>query len=129
MSLATLEHESSDEQVALQQPAKLRGQSSLGESVMIMLVLSIAQRAIGFLRGVLVCIWLNATIVGEWDLANSFFSYAAPLVMLGIPGTFGRYLEYFRTRGALRTVIRRATIACTLLMGGAWIMLITNASY
>ena len=43
-------------------------------------------------------------------MAYSFLLLAAPVVVLGLPGSFGRYLERFRQRGQLRTFLRRATI-------------------
>ena len=35
---------------------------------------------------------------------------AAPLAVLGVPGSFGRYVEHYRQRGHLRTFLRRTTI-------------------
>jgi O-antigen/teichoic acid export membrane protein len=43
-------------------------------------------------------------------MAYSFLLLAAPVVVLGLPGSFGRYLERYRQRGQLRTFLRRATI-------------------
>jgi polysaccharide transporter, PST family len=88
---------------------------SLAESVLVLLVLAVLQRAIGFVRGVLVCRWLSPDELGQWDLAFSFLTLAAPLAVLGLPGSFGRYVEYFRHRGQLATLIRRTAIACSLL--------------
>jgi O-antigen/teichoic acid export membrane protein len=56
-------------------------------------------------------------------MAYSFLLLAAPIVVLGLPGSFGRYLERFRQRGQLRTFLRRASIwtagltiaACSLI--------------
>ncbi len=79
-------------------PLVLRS-DTLAESVLILIVLAVVQRAIGFLRSVLVCDWLEPDQLGEWDLANRFFVLVAPLVVLGLPGTFGRYLEHYRHRG------------------------------
>jgi len=51
---------------------------------------------------------------------------AAPLAVLGLPGSFGRYLEYYRFRGQLGVFLRRTTLLClatgvvaVLLVGGA----------
>ena len=65
---------------------------------------------VGFGRGVLFCRWLSPEELGHWDMAYSFLLLAAPLVVLGLPGSFGRYLERYRQRGQLRTFLRRATI-------------------
>jgi O-antigen/teichoic acid export membrane protein len=91
---------------------------TLAASVAILLVANIVQRSVGFGRGVLFCRWLTPDELGTWDMAYSFLLLAAPVVVLGLPGTFGRYLERFRQRGQLRTFLRRAvvwTAALTLL--------------
>ena len=65
------------------------------------LVLAAVQRIVGFGRGVLVCRWLSPDELGQWDMAFGFLTLAAPLTVLGLPGSFGRYVEYFRQRGQL----------------------------
>ena len=35
--------------------------------------------------------------------------------MWGLPGSFGRYLEYYRHRGQLKTFLRRTAAACAIL--------------
>ena len=85
------------------------------------------QRTIGFGRGILFCRWLTPDELGTWEMAYSFLLLAAPVVVLGLPGSFGRYLERFRQRGQLRTFLRRATIwtaaltvaACGLIVAAA----------
>jgi PST family polysaccharide transporter len=88
---------------------------TLAESVVVLLVLAVLQRAIGFVRGVLVCRWLSPDELGQWDLAFSFLTLAAPLAVLGLPGSFGRYVEYFRQRGMLGTLVRRTVVVCSVL--------------
>jgi PST family polysaccharide transporter len=88
---------------------------SLAESVMLLIMLTIVQRLVGFLRGILFCRWLDAEELGQWDLTFSFLLLAAPAVLFGLPGSFGRYLEHFRQRGQLRTFLGR-TIAATLVL-------------
>ena len=83
---------------------------TLAASVTILLVANIVQRSIGFGRGILFCRWLSPDELGTWDMAYSFLLLAAPVVVLGLPGSFGRYLERYRQRGQLRTFLRRATI-------------------
>jgi O-antigen/teichoic acid export membrane protein len=85
---------------------------TLAQSVVALLVLAVAQRLIGFGRSVMVCRWLSPAELGQWDLANRFFVRAAPLVVLGLPGSFGRYLEHFRRRGAMRLVLARTAAVC-----------------
>jgi polysaccharide transporter, PST family len=83
---------------------------TLAASVAILLLASIVQRSVGFGRGVLFCRWLTPDELGTWELAYSFLLLAAPVIVLGLPGSFGRYLERFRQRGQLRTFLRRASI-------------------
>ena len=83
---------------------------TLAASVTILLVANIVQRTIGFGRGILFCRWLTPDELGTWEMAYSFLLLAAPIIVLGLPGSFGRYLERFRQRGQLRTFLRRATI-------------------
>ncbi|OHB66681.1 MAG: hypothetical protein A2V70_14230 [Planctomycetes bacterium RBG_13_63_9] len=88
---------------------------SLAASVAVLLILTVVQRLVGFLRGVLFCRWLDADQLGQWDMAFGFLMLAAPLALLGIPGSFGRYVEYYRQRHQLKTFLRR-TSACSMLL-------------
>jgi len=85
---------------------------TLVDSVFILLGLTAVQRVIGFVRAVLFCRWLEPEELGRWDMAFGFLVLAAPLAVLAVPGTFGRYLERFRQQGQLRAFLRRTTAAC-----------------
>jgi polysaccharide transporter, PST family len=87
---------------------------TLAASIVILLSMTVLQRLIGFGRGVLFCRWLDPEQLGQWDVAFSFLNLAAPLAVLGLPGSFGRYFEYYRCRQQLRPFLRRTTIACAL---------------
>ncbi|HMO85534.1 MAG TPA: oligosaccharide flippase family protein, partial [Lacipirellulaceae bacterium] len=90
---------------------------TLAASVVILLAATIVQRSVGFGRSVLYCRWLTPEALGEWEMVYSFLMLAAPLAVLGVPGSFGRYVEHFRQRGHLRTFLRRTTVwtaLCTL---------------
>ncbi len=82
---------------------------SLAASVAVLLLANLIQRTVGFGRGVLFCRWLSPEELGTWDMAYSFLLLAAPLVVIGLPGSFGRYLERYRQRGQLRAFLRRAS--------------------
>ncbi len=41
---------------------------------------------------------------------------AAPISVLSLPATFGRYVEYFRQRGQLRCYLRRVALAAAILV-------------
>jgi len=89
---------------------------TLAASVLILLVMTVAQRLIGFGRGILFCRWLDPEQLGQWDVAFGFLNLAAPLAVLGLPGSFGRYVEYFRARGQFHTFLKR-TVAVSFVMG------------
>lgn len=113
---ATLFEEPVDEApVAVDPPlgGALRGET-LAASVVILLVMTVAQRLIGFGRGLLFCRWLEPEELGQWDLAFGFLNLAAPVVVLGLPGSFGRYVEYFRRRGQFHVFLRRTVAVCAL---------------
>ena len=78
----------------------------------------VIQRTVGFGRGLLFCRWLSPETLGQWEMAYTFLLMAAPLAVLGVPGSFGRYLEYYRQRGHLKTFLRR-TAAWTALCGAS----------
>ncbi|HEX4150497.1 MAG TPA: lipopolysaccharide biosynthesis protein, partial [Pirellulales bacterium] len=80
---------------------------TLADSVVILLALTLLQRLLGFVRGVLFCRWLSPQELGEWEMCFSFLMLAAPLAIFSLPGAFGRYLEFFRIRGQYRLFIRR----------------------
>ena len=80
---------------------------TLAASVVILLVMTVAQRLIGFGRGILFVRWLQPEQLGLWDMAFAFLNLAGPLVVLGLPGSFGRYVEYFRQRGQFHSFLRR----------------------
>ncbi len=100
---------------------------SLATSVAILLVVSILQRTVGFGRGILFCRWLTPEELGSWDMAYSFLLMASPVVVLGLPGSFGRYVERFRQRGQLRTFLRRSTIVTAVLTLLAVVVLVVAA--
>jgi O-antigen/teichoic acid export membrane protein len=100
---------------------------TLAASVVILLAANLVQRSVGFGRGILFCRWLSPDELGTWEMAYSFLLLAAPVVVLGLPGSFGRYLERFRQRGQLRTFLRRATIWTATLTLVAASMIIAAA--
>jgi len=115
--LSTLESEEpvgipppADESEELGPSPALRA-DTVAESVLILLALTGVQRIVGFCRAVLFCRWLPSDELGQWDMAFSFLMLAAPLAMIALPSCFGRYLEHYRQRGHLRTLVRRTAVA------------------
>jgi len=90
-------------------------EDSIAGGVLIVLLLTGAQRLIGFVRSLLFCRWLEPEQLGQWDVAWGFLMLAAPLAVLSLPGTFGRYLEYYRAAGQLRVFLCRTAVACLML--------------
>lgn len=88
---------------------------TLAQSVVILLAMTAIQRVVGFGRGILFCRWMSAEQLGEWDVAFGFLMLAAPLAVLGLPGSFGRYCEYYRQRGQLRVFLRRTTLLSAVM--------------
>jgi PST family polysaccharide transporter len=100
---------------------------TLADGILILLVLTVAQRGIGFLRAILFCRWLDAEQLGQWDMAFSFLMIAAPLSVMAISSSFRRYVEYYRQRGALGPFLRRTSLAYCVL-GCASVALVAAAS-
>ena len=61
--------------------------------------------------------------VGQWDLAFSFLMLVAPLAVLGIPGSFGRYIAHYEMRGQQNRLLRHTLLACCLLVVVASVMI------
>jgi O-antigen/teichoic acid export membrane protein len=94
---------------------------SLAVGVLFALVLTALQRVIGLVRGLLFCRLLPEDELGLWSLAWSYLMLLAPLAVLGLPGSFGRFVEYYRQRGQLGTFLRRM-IVWSVGLGGTLIM-------
>ena len=84
---------------------------SLALGVVFALVLTVVQRIVGFGRGILFCRYMTDQELGQWSLVWSFLMLLAPLAVLGLPGSFGRFVEYFRSRRQLKPFVHR--VGCT----------------
>ncbi|MEL7496308.1 MAG: oligosaccharide flippase family protein [Planctomycetota bacterium] len=89
---------------------------SIATGLFFALVLTVGQRVIGFGRGILFCRLMTDQQLGQWSMVWSYLMLLAPLAVLGLPGCFGKYSEYYRQRGQLRTFVFRI----------AWISAITT---
>ncbi len=88
---------------------------SIATGVIFALCLTVGQKLIGFVRGVLFCRFMTDQELGQWSMAWSSLMLLAPLAALGLPGCFGRYTEYYRNRGQLKTfVLRIASISLVM---------------
>ena len=97
--------------------------------VAFMLVLAVVQRGTGFVRNIMVCRLLEPDQLGSWNLANSFLLLAAPLVVLGIPGSFVRYVEHYRQQGRLHTFLSRTLVLTAVLAFGGSFLLLFNRDF
>ncbi len=86
--------------------------------LMFALAMTAAQKIIGLARGVLFCRLLPEEQLGQWSLTWSYLMLLAPLAVLGLPGSFNRYVEHYRQSGQLKAFLARTTaisIAMTVL--------------
>lgn len=100
-----------------QEPRSL-ATDTLSASLLLLVVAQVLQRSIGLGRNILFCGLLADEELGRWSLTFNFLMLAAPLVVLGLPGSFGRYVEHYRQRGQLRSFLIRiggVTLLATLL--------------
>jgi len=88
---------------------------ALALGVVLLLASSVLQRAVGFAREICFCRWLGAEQLGQWDMAFAFLMLAGPLLVMSLPGTFGRYVERYRKAGQLRSFLRRTAAFCAVL--------------
>src|SRR5271157_898344 len=115
-----------DETTANSHPIPMDGQSpidaapslhadTLAQGVALLLVSTVLQRAVGFAREICFCRWLGPDQLGQWDMAFGFLMLAGPLLVMSLPGTFGRYVERYRQAGQLRSFLRRTAGFCAVL--------------
>lgn len=102
---------------------------SLAMGIGMVLALTVVQRGVGFLRNILLCRYLDPSELGLWNLAFSAVIFLAPFLVLGIPGVFGRYLEYYRQRGQLNTFLRRSLLVSAGLMITGIVLLLSTVRY
>jgi polysaccharide transporter, PST family len=91
---------------------------ALSTGLLFVLSATLVQRLVGMIRSVLFCDLMSEEEVGLFSLGFSSLVLLAPFAVLGIPGSFGRYVEYYRQRGALGAYLRR-TIYVSLGLGAA----------
>lgn len=94
-----------------QRSVKERAGDALLSGLVVMLIINLGQRAIGLARNVGFCHYLQESELGMWALANSFFMIGAPIAVLGLPGSLGKFVEHYRLQGCLRPYLLRLTLA------------------
>lgn len=94
------------------------------------LLLTVVQRGVGFVRGMLFCRLMPDEQLGQWSVIWSSLMLLAPLAALGLPGSFCRYVEHYLQRGQLAPYLRRvAAVACATTLALAGAMLIWPGSF
>lgn len=88
---------------------------------MMMLGLTLIQRALGFFRGIWFCRMMDDTNVGQWAMAFGFLILIAPVMMLGLSGAMPRFVERYRQAGQLPAFLKRVVIGVSI--GGAVVFL------
>jgi O-antigen/teichoic acid export membrane protein len=101
-------------------------QDSLASGLAFMLLANVGQRGIGFFRNLSFCRFLDEGSLGLWALASSFLLLAAPLAVLGLPGTFGKLIESYRLRRQLRPFLLRIAAVSSIGVVLVSILLITS---
>ncbi|MEM9643438.1 MAG: oligosaccharide flippase family protein [Planctomycetota bacterium] len=90
---------------------------SLALGMLIVLIMTVLQRGVGFLRGIWFCRLLDDTVVGQWSMAFGFITLITPVMLLGIPGSLPRYVEHFKQRGQLGSfLLRIGTVTGVLVL-------------
>ncbi|TWT83023.1 MurJ-like flippase [Planctomycetes bacterium CA13] len=89
--------------------------------MLVVLAMTIIQRALGFFRGIWFCRLMDDTVVGQWAMAFDFIIMITPVMLFGMPGSLPRYVETYRQRGHLRSLVRRLLMT-TVLCGGAFLV-------
>lgn len=84
--------------------------------MLVMLVMTIIQRGMGFVRGLWFCRVLDDAVVGQWSMAYDFIIMITPVMLLGMTGSLPRYVEHYRLRGHLSAFVGRLSIG-TLVLG------------
>ena len=90
---------------------------SIATGLIFALVLTVGQRLIGFGRGILFCQFMTDQELGQWSMVWSYLMLLAPLAVFGLPGCFGKYSEYYRQRGQLKSFIGRIAIISFVMTG------------
>ncbi len=105
---------------------------TIAAGVIFAIVLTIGQRLVGFGRGILFCRLMTDQQLGQWSMVWSYLMLLAPLAVLGLPGCFGKFTEYYRQRGQLKSFIGRIAIISlitTAMMSGAIVVFSEKVSY
>ena len=90
---------------------------SLALGVLMAIGLTIIQRVLGFVRGILFCRMMTDEQLGQFSMISGALMMLAPLAVLGLPGSFGRFVEHYSHSGQLREFLRKSGRICMASTG------------
>ncbi len=97
---------------------------SLVVGMLVLLVATVVQRLLGLVRGIWFCRVLDEQTLGLWSMAFGFLTLVTPMLLLGLPGSMGRFAESFRRQGRLyrylRGVFCGTAISIALTVAALW---------
>ena len=88
---------------------------TLAVGVSVVLIMTVVQRGVGFMRGIWFCRLLDEPSLGRWAMAFGFLSLVTPMMLLGIPGSLPRFIELYLQQRQLAGFLRRI-LALTALV-------------
>ncbi len=88
---------------------------TLATGVFCVAFITLFQRVVGLGRSFVICGWLPTAELGKWDLSFSFLMAVGPLLVLGVPGAFGRFAEGYRKTNRIGRFIQITAVACILI--------------
>jgi O-antigen/teichoic acid export membrane protein len=91
-----------------------------------MMIMTILQRGIGFVRGIWFCRLLDSATLGQWAMGFGFLSLVTPMLLFGLPGSLPRFIQHYLGKGQLRGFLARmlAGTAAVSLLGVAAMLLL-----
>lgn len=90
---------------------------SLLASMVALLLLTVGQKLIGFVRSIIMCRLLSPEELGTWSMLQTLVLTVSPIVLLSIPACFGRYFAMYRQRGQLASFVKQSSILCSIGLG------------
>lgn len=80
---------------------------TLAVGISVVLIMTVVQRGVGFLRGIWFCRLLDEPSLGRWAMAFGFLSLVTPMMLFGIPGSLPRFIELYLQQKQLAGFLRR----------------------
>lgn len=109
--------------------ARTLASDSLALGIVFALSLTVAQRLLGGVRGIVFCQLMTDQELGKWSMLNSFLLILAPMAVLGLPGSFGKFVEHYFQQGQLKTFLWRIGRVCTVTTLTLTAMMITFPAF